>query len=227
MRESQSHFADAGAVARYAEGPPRFVPGFADLHRMTAILLAEHSPRDADVLVLGAGGGLEIEAFADLHPQWRFTGVDPSAPMLALAEQRLAAHASRVRLQQGYIEQTRAGPFDAATCLLTLHFLSPPQRQHTLAEVHRRLKPGAAFVVAHASFAQQDPARSRWLSRYAQYAVASGLDPAKAEGARAAIAAHLQVLDPAQDEAMLRDAGFHDVALFYTGFAFRGWVGYA
>ena len=26
---------------RYAEGPPRFVPGYADMHRMTRILLAE------------------------------------------------------------------------------------------------------------------------------------------------------------------------------------------
>ena len=29
-------FSDPVAVTRYAEGPPRFVPGFADLHRMTA-----------------------------------------------------------------------------------------------------------------------------------------------------------------------------------------------
>ena len=227
MRESQSAFSDAANVAHYAEGPPRLVPGFSDLHRMTAILLAERSPVAADVLVLGAGGGLEIEAFANLHPQWRFTGVDPSAPMLALAEQRLAAHAPRVRLQQGYIDDARDGPFDAATCLLTLHFLPVEQRRHTLAEVHRRLKPGAAFVVAHASFAQDDIHRPRWLSRYAQYAVASGMDPARAETARTAVAAHLDVLDPAQDEAMLRAAGFGDVSLFYTGFAFRGWVAHA
>ena len=49
-------FSDPEAVARYVEGPPRFVPGFADLHRMTAILLAERTPEDARILVLGAGG---------------------------------------------------------------------------------------------------------------------------------------------------------------------------
>ena len=36
-------FSDPEAVARYADGPPRFVPGFADLHRMTRILLAERA----------------------------------------------------------------------------------------------------------------------------------------------------------------------------------------
>ena len=40
-------FSDPEAAARYAEGPPRFVPGFADLHRMTGILLAEQAAPDA------------------------------------------------------------------------------------------------------------------------------------------------------------------------------------
>lgn len=33
-------FSDPEAVARYADGPRRFVPGLAELHRMTAMLLA-------------------------------------------------------------------------------------------------------------------------------------------------------------------------------------------
>ena len=75
--------------ARYAEGPPRFVPGYADLHRMTRILLAERTAPDAQVLVLGAGGGLELKALAEAEPHWRFVGVDPAAAMLELAERTL------------------------------------------------------------------------------------------------------------------------------------------
>ena len=45
--------------------------------------------------------------------------------------------------------------------------------------------------------------------------------------ARAAIDAQLTILTPEQDEALLREAGFGDVALFYAGLAFRGWVAYA
>ena len=44
------------------------------------------------------------------------------------------------------------------------------------------------------------------------------------DNARAAIDAQLPVLSPEQDEAILRDAGFSDVSLFYAGFTFRGWV---
>lgn len=41
-----------------------------------------------------------------------------------------------------------------------------------------------------------------------------------------AIGERLPLLSPEQDEAILRDAGFADVTLFYAGFTFRGWVGY-
>ncbi len=118
-----NHFSDPDAVARYAEGPPRMVPGFADMQRMARVLLADSAPDDARVLVLGAGGGLELKTFADSQPGWRFDGVDPSAPMLALARQAVGSHAGRVTLHEGYVDSAPIGPFDAAACLLTLHFM--------------------------------------------------------------------------------------------------------
>lgn len=220
-------FSDPQAVAHYAEGPPRLVPGFADLQRMAGLLLAERAPADARVLVLGAGGGLELKAFAQTYPGWRFDGVDPSAEMLKLAERTLGPLAERARLHTGYIDDAPDGPFDGAACLLTLHFVAPEQRLHTLSEIRRRLKPGAAFAAAHFSIPQAADERGLWLSRYAAFAVASGVAPEQAENARTAIDARLSILSPAQDEALLRDAGFSNVSLFYAGFAFRGWVAHA
>lgn len=219
-------FSDPDSVARYAEGPVRLVPGFHGLQKMTGILLAERVQDDANVLVLGAGGGLELKAFADEQPGWRFCGVDPSAEMLGLAKATLGAAASRVDFHEGYIDSAPVGPFDAATCLLTLHFIPEDERRRTLAEMHRRLKPGAPLVVAHHSFPQEGGEKARWLSRYAAFAVASGVPAANSESAIAAISERLPLLSPEQDEALLRDAGFADVALFYAGFTFRGWVVY-
>lgn len=212
-------FSDPQAVARYVEGAPRNVPGYHAMQRMTTILLAERAPEDARVLVLGAGGGLELKAFADAHSDWAFDGVDPSGEMLQLAQVVLGPLALRVALHQGYIDDAPLGPFDAATCLLTMHFLSVEERRRTAAELHRRLKHGAPFVAAHFSI-PQDVERAVWLSRFAAYA---GIDPDQA----AAIDARLSILSPEEDEAILREAGFSNVSLFYAGFTFRGWVGYA
>ena len=220
-------FSDPEAVARYADGPPRFVPGFADLHRMTRILLAERAAPDAQVLVLGAGGGLELTALAAAEPRWTFVGIDPAAAMLKQAERTLGPLNARVQLQQGYIDDAPDGPFDAATCLLTLHFLDADERRRTAREIHRRLKPGAPFVAAHSSFPQAGSERGRWLSRYAAYAIASGADPDKVNNARAAVDASLSLLSPEQDARILSEAGFRDVEMFYAAFTWRGWVGYA
>lgn len=227
MNDMLAHFNDPAAVAQYTDGPMRFVPAFADLHRMTAILLGERAGPQARVLVLGAGGGMEMKALAEAHPGWTFEGVDPAAEMLKLAERTLGPLAARVALREGYIEDASAGPFDAAACLLTLHFLGRAERVRTAAEIRRRLKPGAPFVAAHSSFPQAADERAQWLARYAAFAVASGVDPAMAEGARAGVAAHLDLLSPEEDEAVLREAGFSDVTPFYAAFTWRGWVAYA
>lgn len=218
-------FSDPQAVERYAAGPPRLVPGFADMQRMVRLLLAERVPDDAQLLILGAGGGLEIRAFAEAQPGWRFDGVDPSAEMLQLAERTLDDFLPRVRLHQGTIHDAPPGPFDGATSLLTLHFIEAEERRRTVEEVRRRLKPGAPFVVVHLSVPQDD--RGWWLSRYIDFAASSGIERAQAERGAAAIAANLPLLSPEEDEAILRAAGFSDVRLFYAAFTFRGWVAWA
>ena len=227
MSELQAPFSDPAAVGRYVEGPPRFVPGFADLHRMAMLLLSERAPDEARVLVLGAGGGLELKAFADARPHWTFDGVDPAPEMLKLASRTLGPLAERVRLHQGYIDDAPEGPFDAATCLLTLHFLDYDERLRTAREIRRRLRPGAPFVAAHSSFPQQEGVRALWLSRYAAFALGAGVDREQVEKMRAAVEAHLSLLSPERDEELLREAGFSEVTLFYAAFTWRGWVAYA
>lgn len=227
MTDIQAMFSDPQAVARYTEGPPRFVPGYNAMLSMAAILLAERAHEDARILVLGAGGGLELQTFAQAQPGWRFDGVDPSAAMLGIARQTLGALAPRARLHQGYIDDAPAGPFDGATCLLTLHFVDVAERRRIASEVRRRLRPGAPFVVAHLSAPDGEEERPLWLSRYSAFLAFSGVEPEKAAAAREAVTNHLDILTPAQDEMILREAGFSDPTLFYTGFTFRGWVAYA
>lgn len=227
MNEPMTPFSDPQVVASYADGPPRFVPGYVAMQRMTTLLLAERVPDNARVLVLGAGGGLELKEFAQAHSDWTFDGIDPSAEMLALAGQTLGPLASRARLHQGYIDSAPQGPFDAATCLLTLHFMTLEERRRTAIEVRRRLKPGAPYVIAHPSFPQAGGERALWLSRHAAFLIASGLAPDKAANARTAIDTQTNIFAPEQDEAILREAGFSNVSLFYAAFSFRGWVAYA
>jgi tRNA (cmo5U34)-methyltransferase len=221
--ELMQPFIDPATVARYAESTPRKVPGFADLHRMAMVLLAEHAPEAASILVVGAGGGLELKAFAEAQREWRFVGVDPSLEMLDLARRILGPLEQRVELHHGYADTAPPGPYDGATCLLTLHFLGRDERLRALGEIRRRLKPGAPLVVAHHSYPEGDEL-CRWLSRSIAFAGAPRVDFAAASVSASAMASRLPILSVDEDEAVIREAGFSEVALFYAGFTFRGWV---
>jgi tRNA (cmo5U34)-methyltransferase len=219
-------FSDPMMVARYADETPRKVPGLADLHRMTMLLLAERAPQNAKIVLLGAGGGLELKALAEAQPHWRFLGIDPSAEMLDLARRILGSFQTRVTLQQGYVDDAPDGPFDGATCLLTLHFLDAEERLRTLQALRRRLKPGAPLVVAHHSCPAGSDLRS-WLARSIAFADRASVEFEKTSASAEAMMARLPILSSDEDEALLHRAGFSEVSLFYAGFTFRGWVALA
>ncbi|MDH4574365.1 class I SAM-dependent methyltransferase [Salinicola acroporae] len=214
-----------GDAATYAERVTQHVPALHDLHRMTGLLLAERVPASGRILVLGAGGGLELRALAERYPGWRFDGVDPSSVMLDQARETVGDLMDRVALHEGYIDDAPEGPFDGAVCLLTLHFLARDERLRTLCSLGRLLRSGAPLVVAHHSFPNDDAQSDLWLRRNADLLISRGVAPSQAEQGIETMKTRLPVLSPWEDEGVLREAGFGAVQLFFAAFTFKGWVG--
>ncbi|MFQ6332677.1 class I SAM-dependent methyltransferase [Methylophilus sp. 3sh_L] len=206
----------------YAERTQKIVPGLIDMYRMSGILLAENAPPNAKVLVLGAGGGLELEKFIEMYPDWIFDGVDTSIEMIGLASERLKENANKVNFCLGEIEVAPDGPYDSASCLLTLHFMDSAKRLKTLQAIHQRLKPHAPLVVVHHSFSNDQ----RNEKRCRAFAISSGIPAELMNNQMATLRSQLPILEPAEDSALLKKAGFNNIELFYAGFTFRGWVGY-
>lgn len=222
MKDNQGVFSNPAVVGPYVEEAPLKVPGLFDLHRMAMLLLSERAGREARILVVGAGGGMELRALAEARQEWRFAGVDPSAAMLDLARRQVGSLAGRMALIEGTVEAAPAGPFEGALCLLTLHFLDRPERLRTLRAIHDRLRPGARLVIAH--HCAPGGAAERWLARSAAFADRSGSDRDRAVASARRMAERLPLLSDAEEEDLLREAGFADVELFYAAFSFRGWV---
>lgn len=216
-------FDDPEAVARYIDNPPRLVPGFADLQKMTRLLLAETAPADGRILVVGAGGGLELKVFAEAEPSWRFVGVDPSTEMLKLARRTLGPLADRVAWHEGYVNSAPEGPFDGASCLLVMHFVPAEERVDMLTEIRRRLKPGATFVVAHHSI-PDGPDRNLWFDRLEAFANTNGISFDKTNGGARMLGERLPIISPEAEADLLRAAGFVDPQMFYASLTYRGWV---
>lgn len=216
-----------GRGAGYIEGARRNVPGLDGLYRMTGQLLAERVPATGRVLVVGAGGGLELKTLAEQHPGWSFDGVDPSSDMLSLARETTASSAHRISLHQGNVCAAPDGPFDGAVCLLVFHHISLEERIIALNGVRERVRPGSPFVLAHVSFPQTEPDRSLWIDRHIDFGAMAGLGAEKQEAAKIGMKESLFIRSPEEEEVCLQEIGFSGTSQFYHAFSFRGWVTYA
>ena len=222
---------DAGETAkRYADGPPRFVPGYEAMQALCAQLLAERADKDGNILVLGAGGGLELLTLAHQQTGWKFTGVDPSPAMLAEARRRIqdAGVADRVELVEGYISDAPQSPFDGATCLLTLHFVPDDgSKLETLKAIRQRLRPDAAFVLVDLCVDYDAPDAELRLDRFSTFAINAAVDREAALQTRTQVRNRIASVSPERQKNLMSEAGFTHIETFYQGLSWLGLVGYA
>jgi S-adenosylmethionine-diacylgycerolhomoserine-N-methlytransferase len=120
-------------------------------------------PGPARILEIGCGTGRNLARLARLFPQAQITGLDLSAPMLAIAQQKTARFGARVNL----VRRAYAAPVDPArghdlvVCSYALSMFNPGF-EAALAAAQADLAPGG--VIALVDFhATRFPAFSRWM----------------------------------------------------------------
>ena len=230
MSDSSSLKFDASRAGDYAVQSRIALAGYDACHELAACLLAASlgPGRAAHILVAGAGGtAQEILSAARLEPNWRFTAVDPSPPMLDLARAAVdqAGLTGRVTFQRGRIEDfPPSEPYDAATLIGVLHQL--PGRKAKLAilaAIAARLTPAAPLILAgnRYPYASRPLFLAAWAERWRMH----GADP---ETVQAKFGKILQGADPpasdAEVEDVLAEAGFTAPQQFFSSLFWGGWI---
>jgi tRNA (cmo5U34)-methyltransferase len=213
--------------ANYEQAPRWFIPGYDASHAMAAVLLRDRIGERGRILVVGAGGGVELSVFARECQGWTFTGVDPSVAMLRQAKSKVeaAGAAARVSWVQGVVENSPLEPFDAATAFLVLNFVPDDGRRlESLREIHVRLRPGAPFLMINRCTDKNSARFEDDLRVYAAFARRNGAPAEVVEGAVRMQRESLFSVPPEREEAMLAQAGFGDARLFYAGLRIFGWI---
>ncbi|MDB5650748.1 MAG: SAM-dependent methyltransferase [Hyphomicrobiales bacterium] len=204
--------------------------GYDACHDLAACILsaALGSGSAAHVLVAGAGGGArEIVVGGALEPHWRFTAVDPSQPMMEIAEARLRESGliDRTEIVLGTVDALPLGTtFDAATLIGVLHHLPGDEAKLAiLRAMAARMKPGAPLILAGNCFAyaSRPLLLAAWGTRWR-------MQGASEDEVKAKLGKILQGADPpASEEAvfeLLAQAGFEAPQRFFSSLFWGAWV---
>ncbi|MBI5120782.1 MAG: methyltransferase domain-containing protein [Rhodospirillales bacterium] len=227
--DPKQHFHDQRA-SRYDDTVRKVIPGYETLHAMAQFLLEDILGHDAHLLIAGCGTGEEIERLAPHHPGWRFTGVDPSDAMLKQASERLKAKGlqDRAQLVCGTVADLEpATKFDAAACLLVMHFLPDDgTKANLLSGIAQSLKPGAPLILADLHGASDSPRYARMLAAWTRWQLAHGIDPVEVEKGLKHVARDIHFVSETRLFKLLHQAGFTGVEHFHQAFLFGGWLAF-
>jgi tRNA (cmo5U34)-methyltransferase len=176
------------------------------LHMLLRITLSE-LPDDAQVLCVGVGTGAELLYLARSFPQWSFTLVEPSQPMLDICRQKAeeSGITSRCTFHEGYLDSLPLSSFfDAATCLLVSQFIMQPEERCTFfGRISNLLRPGGYLVSADLASGTSAVAYNSLLEVWFQMQRFNGMPEEGIEKMRLAYGRDVAVSTPHEIEATI------------------------
>ena len=196
------------------------------LNLLTAAVLAD-LPNNARILCVGAGTGAEMLYLGQQFPQWQFTAVEPSAPMLEVCRRRTkeAGIESRCEFHCGYLDSLpTSASFDAATSILVSQFiLDKAMRSNFFQTIATRLKPGGQLVSADLASDTSSDAYQGLLEVWLRMMTAAEVTEEMRERMRATYGRDVAVLPPKEIASIITIGGFKDPVLFHQAGLIHGW----
>lgn len=181
---------------------------------------------DAKILVVGAGWGEEILCLGKPNPEWQFIGVDLSEEMLNLARLNIATEIlpNKVELYQTDVGNLDDEDFDAATCILTLHFVPDDGAKLALLRaVRKRLKPGAPFYLVDGVRETDEAEYQEDVQAWKRHAVNNGM-PVEMIDKFVENSMSLPIVTEQRELELLQEAGFAKTRKVYQGIHICGWL---
>ena len=172
MKLEQMNDFFAARVDGYDEHMRTTIEGASDFYAYTASLLPME--KNARVLDLGCGTGLELEEYFRLNPDAVVTGIDLSDAMLNALKAKFPER--KLSLVQGSYFDVPFGEdtCDAAVSVESLHHFTAEQKESLYTKLHAALKENGCFVLTD-YFAESEAQEKELFRNLKQLKLEQGL----------------------------------------------------
>ena len=207
--------------ARFARIQP-----FKDTLYLSSRLAMAGLRENARVLCVGAGTGAEILYLAAEFPDWTFTVVEPSEPMMNLCREKTseAGLEGRCAYHLGFLNTLpQVDSHDAATAFLVSHFITErEQRLEFYRQIADNLLEGGLLVSAALCHAEED--HPSLMKTWEDMLIYAGMDRPGLEQYRAELESKVSLLSDSQERELLALSGFREARSFLKLLLIHAWV---
>ncbi|MGZ9770508.1 class I SAM-dependent methyltransferase [Bacillus toyonensis] len=220
-------------VHTYERTIPLKIPGYFTLYDMMNHFLLTTFPKEnmnPNLLVIGAGGGQEILSIGKQNSNLSFTGADPSESMLQLAKKRIENESiqNQIHFVHGTVHSLLTNPlFDAATCMLVLHFIPTlKEKQELLNEISSRLKPGAPFFLSSINSIPHTSMFSAQLNAWRNHMMQNQIPLKDWDRFENSFETEIFPISETNLLTIMEECGFTQITRFFTSFLIDGYVAF-
>lgn len=207
---------------------PQVIPGYEALHQMVLACLGAKLYLEANLLVVGAGTGMELVKFAKSNSRWKILGVDPAENMLAVAKNKIQQHglSEQVELFQGYVNDLpQTSVYNAATSILVMHFIPDDGGKLAfLKSIAQRMKSSGTFILVDVFGEKGTNDFEEMIVLVKEFWKGKGVSEAKEAEILETMENGVYPISENRILELLKEAGFDKVIRFYTGLWVGGWM---
>ena len=200
------------------------IPGYSTLQQLSFFILKNTLPKKAKVLVCGTGTSNEAIAFAEGNRWWKIVAFDIAREMIRVSRRKVRKKRleDRVALIHGEITDIETGPFDAATSVLVMHFIR--DKKSYLGEIHKRLKPGAVFILIDICGNRRSREFGEFVSYWKEFQMHMRKDKENIEETFKHIQKDLNIVSEKKTMELLSGAGFIKTRHFFKSLLINGFL---
>lgn len=221
---------DASVTAVFADMLARSIPDYSGMRDAIFRLSRRFARHGTDVVDLGASRGDGVGALYDLlGPTVRWTLVERAPAMLDALRERFAVgieggwvRALDLDLRQKY--PLLPAPASLTLAILTLQFVPIEHRQRVLDRAFESTAPGGALIFVEKVLGSTGAVHEAFVEEYHRLKVDQGYSPEDVAAKALSLEGSLVPVSAAENERMLRAAGFRHVEPFWRFLNFAGWV---